>query len=51
MLADVAVIVFSCVLSGMFSGLTLWGMARIGMIPMWGFMIIHKNKEENDVQE
>lgn len=51
MLADVGIIIISCALSGMFSGLTLWGMARVGLIPMWGLMIIQKNKEENDVQE
>lgn len=37
--------VLTCFLTGLFAGITLWGLARVGMLPIIGVMVV---REEND---
>jgi len=50
MLADVITSIVECFLSGLFAGLTLWGLARFGMLPIIGLMVV-QNEEGNDDEE
>ena len=38
-----------CFLTGIVTGLTLWGLAKVGLVPVIGIMYI--NKEEDEEQE
>lgn len=38
--------VLNCLVTGLFAGLTLWGLARLGLIPVVGVMVV---KDEDEV--
>lgn len=40
--------VLSCFLSGLFAGLTIWGLARVGMLPIIGVMVVRGEEDNND---
>lgn len=44
----VAETVISCFLSGLFAGLTLWGLARASMLPIIGIIVQKEGEEDKD---
>lgn len=45
---EVVQILIECFLTGLFSGLTIWGLARVGLLPVLGLMIVRKGEEESE---
>jgi len=39
--------VLECFISGLFAGLTIWGLARAGMLPIIGVMVV-RGEEDTD---
>lgn len=37
-----------CFLTGIVTGLTLWGLAKVGLVPVIGIMYINKEDEEQE---
>lgn len=45
---EVLIIITECVLTGLFSGLTIWGLARLGLLPVIGVMIVSEEEKDNN---
>ena len=35
-----------CLLTGVVAGLTLWGLAKVGLVPVIGIMVIKEEEED-----
>lgn len=35
-----------CLLTGVVTGLTLWGLAKVGLVPVIGIMVIKEEEED-----
>ncbi len=44
---EVIQVIIECFLTGLFSGLTMWGLARVGMLPVLGLMIVKEEENNN----
>ena len=45
---EVLAIVIECLLNGLFAGLTVWGLARMGMLPIIGVMVVRKGENDDE---
>ena len=41
-------IALECLLNGLFAGLTVWGLARIGLLPIIGVMVVRKGEDDDE---